>query len=50
MLMAAIENEVRDYLDAHGQFVDEEGHRLVVRNGSMPERDLATGMGPVRIR
>lgn len=50
MLMTAIENEVREYVEAHGHLADENGHRLVVRNGSMPERDLTTGVGPVRIR
>lgn len=50
MLQAAIENEVAEYVDRHAGRKDEEGHRLVVRNGHMPERELVTGMGPIRVR
>ena len=50
MLQAAIEGEVAEYIDKHRDNRDEGGHRLVVRNGSMPERGLVTGVGPVRIK
>lgn len=50
MLQAAIEGEVAEYIDKHRAHRDEAGHRLVVRNGSMPERELVTGVGPVRIK
>lgn len=50
MLQSAIEAEVARYIEAHQEVLDERGHRLVVRNGSMPERDLRTGLGPVRIQ
>ncbi len=50
MLQAAIEGEVAEYIDQHGDHRDEAGHRLVVRNGSMPERELVTGVGSVRIK
>lgn len=49
MLQAAIEAEVAAYIDAHLDLTDEAGHRLVVRNGHQPERDLRTGLGPVRV-
>ena len=29
---------------------DHEGKRLVVRNGSLPERALQTGLGPISVR
>lgn len=50
MLQQAIEQEVADYIEGHENFVDDKGHRLVVRNGRMPSRDLITGVGPVTIQ
>ena len=50
MLQKAIENEVAEYIEIHRELRDDRGHRRVVRNGSMPERDLVTGVGPVRIK
>lgn len=50
MLETAIHNEVAEYLEAHASLQDEGGKNLVVRNGYLPERDLVTGVGPVRVR
>lgn len=50
MLRTVIENEVEEYIQAHAVMRDESGRRLVVRNGSLPERDLLTGLGPVRVK
>lgn len=50
MLGAAIESEVAEYIQKHAALVDQAGRRVVVRNGYLPERDLVTGIGPVRIR
>lgn len=50
MLVKAINNEVAEYIDGHAHLRDERGRRLVVRNGYLPERDLVTGLGPIRIR
>jgi len=50
MLQMAIEAEVAEYIDAHAELRDEAGHRLVVRNGRLPARDLVTGVGPVHIQ
>lgn len=50
MLQAAIQNEVEGYLQERSGIVDESGRRLVVRNGSLPERDVITGLGPVSVR
>ena len=37
-------------VDAHEQEVDEEGHRLVVRNGRGRERTLVTRVGVMKVR
>jgi len=50
LLTQAIEAEVAAYIDAHRDQRDERGHRLVVRNGHKPRRDLQTGVGPVSVR
>jgi putative transposase len=39
LLQAAIENEVIEYIQFHKDRLDENGQRLVVRNGHLPERD-----------
>src|SRR5215469_1390182 len=50
LLQAAIENEVSEYLEGRSNRRTESGERSVVRNGYLPERDLVTGVGPVKIR
>jgi putative transposase len=50
MLQQAIEAEVENYINSHGALRDAEGHRQVVRNGFLPERQIQTGIGPVRVR
>ena len=50
MLQTAVENELAEYVGRHVHVLDPDGKRLVVRNGHLPERDLVTGLGPVRIR
>ena len=50
MLVEAIENEVAEYIQAHGHHRDDGGHRLVVRNGYLPERTIQTGVGPVELQ
>jgi putative transposase len=49
MLKAAIEQEVTDYINDRTDFLDENGRRMVVRNGSLPEREILTGVGPVAV-
>ena len=49
LLRAAIEKEVADYINERSEIVDEDGRRLVVRNGSLPEREILTGVGPVAV-
>jgi putative transposase len=50
MLATAIGNEVSEYVAAHEDQRDENGQRLVVRNGYLPARRLQTGLGPIEIR
>jgi len=50
LLAQAIEAEVASHLDQHANLRDAQGHRLVVRNGHLPEREIQTGIGPVRVR
>jgi transposase-like protein len=50
MLQATIEQEVAVYIEKHGTLRDEAGKRLVVRNGHLPEREILTGVGPVKVR
>ena len=49
MLQAALEAEIEEHLSQFKNFVDEDGKRLVVRNGSMPERTILTGAGPIPV-
>ena len=49
MLKLALENEVEEYIHKHSDEVGRDGKRIVVKNGSMPKRDIVTGMGPITI-
>jgi transposase-like protein len=50
MPAAAIENEVAEYVDRHAPLRDDEGRRLVVRNGRLPARQIQTGLGLVEVQ
>src|SRR5512136_563981 len=50
MLATAIENEVAEYIERHAALRDEQGHRLVVRNGRLPARQIQTGLGLVEVQ
>jgi putative transposase len=50
LLQTAIENEVVEYLEAHRERRTETGQRAIVRNGHHPERELVTGVGPIKVR
>jgi len=50
LLAQAMEAEVAEFVEKHSNRTDEAGRRLVVRNGHLPERELVTGIGPLRIR
>ncbi|MBT8491315.1 MAG: IS256 family transposase [Deltaproteobacteria bacterium] len=50
LLQAAIENEVTEYLERYHHMTDAQGHRLAVRNGYLPMREIITGLGPLPVR
>ena len=50
MIAAALEAEVEEYVASFSGEVDEDGRRLVVRNGHARERGLTVGSGTVRLR
>ena len=50
MIAAALEAEVDEYVGAFVDEVDEDGKRLVVRNGRARERKLTVGSGTVPVR
>ena len=50
MLETALNLEVEEFCRTHDERRDEEGRRLVVRNGMSEARTLVTGAGPLRVR
>ena len=50
MLAQAMEAEVAAFVENHADKVDERGHRMVLRNGQVPQRELVTGIGRVAIK
>ena len=49
MLMTALAVEVAQYVDEHGEERDEQGHRLVVRNGRARPRKVTCGAGTLEV-
>ena len=50
MIAAALEAEVDEYLDSFTEELDEDGHRLVVRNGRGKRRRVTVGSGTVHVK
>ena len=50
LLAEALQLEVTEYIEANGSAVDEDGHRLVVRNGQARERRVTTGAGTIAVK
>jgi putative transposase len=50
MLMAALESEVEAFVQQYQHVVNEQGHREVVRNGYMREREIQTGVGAIEVK
>ena len=50
MLQSAIDAEVDAFITSHADRTDDEGRRLVVRNGHLPEREILTGAGAIPVR
>ena len=45
-----IEAELAQLLEQYEHVTTVQGHRAVVRNGYLPERDVLTGVGPVAVK
>lgn len=50
LIQQAVEAELQELLSAHQDRRLSDGRAEVVRNGYLPERDIQTGLGPVRVR
>ncbi len=50
LIQQAIEAEVSELLGQYRGQVDDQGRRVVVRNGYLPEREVLTGVGLVSVR
>jgi transposase-like protein len=50
LLAQAVEAEVAEFLGKHAHLATENGLQRVVRHGHLPEREVMTGIGPVRVR
>lgn len=50
MLQQAVENEIEEFIKQFCDVKDEQGHRIVTRNGYLPERDVQTGIGSLKIK
>jgi transposase-like protein len=48
-LQSAIEREVDEYIQRNSQHWDDQGHRLVVRNGHHPPRKIQSGNGAIEV-
>lgn len=50
MLQEAIHAEVEAFIDEHRHRCDEQGRRLVIKNGHLPAREILTGAGPIQVQ
>jgi len=50
MLQQAIENEVQEFLQAHGSIRTSQDRQAVVGNGSLPARKIITGLGALKVQ
>ena len=50
MLARAIDEEVAAFLAEYENMKDEDGRRLVVRNGYLPERTIQSGIGAIAVK
>ena len=50
MLQTAIDAEVDAFIETHQHRRDEAGRRLVVKNGSLPAREILTGAGAIKVK
>lgn len=49
MLQTAIDAEVEAFITMHADRTDAQGRRFVVKNGSLPQREILTGAGSIPV-
>ena len=49
MLQEALEAEIEGFAARFANVVDTDGHRVVVRNGHLPKRNVVSGVGPLAV-
>jgi transposase-like protein len=50
LLAEAVQAEVESFIDEYQELRDEQGRQRMVRNGYLPERDIQTGLGGIKVR
>lgn len=50
LITEAVEAELQELLDQYSGLRNEQGHQQVVRNGYLPEREIQTGIGLVKVK
>lgn len=50
MLAYALEAEIQKHIDKYKDIKNADGNNLVVRNGYQPEREIVSGIGPLKIK
>ena len=50
LIANAVEAELKELLSCYSNEVDRNGHKLIVRNGYLPEREIQTGIGAVTVK
>ncbi|MFQ5930240.1 MAG: transposase, partial [Acidobacteriota bacterium] len=50
LLAEAVDAEVESFLEEYQELRDKHGRRRVVRNGYLPEREVQTGLGGIKVR
>ena len=50
LIAEAVEAELQGFLEQFSDFRNQQGQRQIVRNGYLPERELQTGIGSVKVK
>lgn len=50
LIANAVEAELQNLLEQYADLRNEKGHMQVVRNGYLPEREILTGLGSVKVK
>ena len=50
LLAEALKAEIENFLSQYAELKDSRGRQRVTRNGYLPEREIQTGIGPVKVK